>query len=863
MATRADLQAQLDALEVKLSAAYDTIVGTLAPKLQRFDLPADAWRSYISVGPYTLTPPQTALLGTIFRNMGEAQRTAFLDAVNTVNALRPQAAAIYLQLHPLDAGLTDFQIFLIMVAAVAGGAALAGAGSAGAGAASGAAGASGAGAGASAGASAAGAGAGAAGASGVALSTVGTGAALDTTAGTIAEASTALAGVGATTGAAAASSAATTAGSLASTLGKGVADLTGSSTLGSLVSDVAGNIGSIVSDIEQFVKPLTDFASQILTGIQDLNKTFIQPVADFISKDYTTITGLVNEVHTLADSGLKGILAIPSALASAFTSLDAANRRLATQTGAINKDIAGSVLVPGIGDKIASPLGDIHALLNSAWTTPVPDVGNLQPIKLDESLFNADELTQKFNKVTAKLADMGIVGRVVAVLVDGFNDILGYLGSVENLVELAKQKGNQDLPVEPLGVEETIDAWWKNHFDESTALIELARHGIDETRARALYNLREWLPDPNTTLTMFYKGVITSEEVANSLTRQGFTQEDINALANAMLGALNPREAMAVSGRAAAVSEGFLPGSVGSNIPDDIKLLYPQNLLRADIGNFDWLQHWNIQGIDWWITGWYRGLVSDDEFKLACKAWNIPAELIPNMQLIGGQTIQLWMIPDLLATGALDEAAARTYLKFIGLEPNSVELMLTYGKAKANAGKGPDLLSLGKISEGNAKRMLEDGIINSSEYNSILIAHGYTPQAATLMADLAQQEIDLVSRKTFASNLITEFDLGQISLQQLQSQLGAEGYTQQEVANYTQQAETGLLKKAKRLSNTDVRDFLKAGIFSEQDALNTLTANGWSLSYAQAFVELWTTPKAAAQTQGSTPGGNTPTGGGA
>lgn len=688
--------------------------------------------------------------------------------------------------------------------------------------------------------------AGTVGEAGAALSTVGTTAALTSTAGALTEASGALAAAGAPTGAIAAASAASTAGSLAGTLGKGVADLTGSSTLGSLVSGVAGNLGSIFQDIEAVIKPLASFAQETLQGIETLNKTFVQPVADFISKDYTTITGLITEVHTLANSGLKGILAIPDALASAFSGLDAANQRLAQQTGQINSSIAQDVLVPGIGDKVAAPLGDIHALMNEAWSTPIADVGKIESVQLDESLFKDTDLTANFNRATVKLASMGVVGKVVAVLVDSFNDILGYLASVENIVELAKQKGNTDLPVEPLGIEEVIDAWWKDHFDESTALTELLRHGIDETRARALYALKEWLPDANTAVEMFYKGVITSEEVADALTRQGYSQADINALVNNALDPVNPREAITMAGRLAAASAGFLSQSLNSAPSDEIKQLYPPKLTRADVANWDWLAHWNIQPLDWWITCWYRGLCSDDEFKLAAQAANVPDELIPNLTSVAGQTVQLWMIPDMMGKGVFTEAQAREYLKYIGIEPKSVDVLIQYGQLSANAGKGPDLLGLGKISEGNAKQMLEDGIIDGSEYHSILIAHGYTEQAATLQQDLAEQQIELQARRTYASNLIQEFELGELTLQELQSHLGGEGFTQAEVQNYTQQAQTAALKKTKRLTNTDIKEFLGAGIFTEAQALTTLTAIGWSQTYAEAFIELWTRPKAAA-----------------
>lgn len=790
---------------------------------------------------FGLTPPG--------RLPSQALRDRLSQDLATLTVNRTRMGTIYSELHPtFELSPAEFIGILVATVATAGAASYL----AGAGAAAGAAGASGAaagGAGAAAGGGAAAAG-GLAAAAAPTFTTIGTGAALTTTAGTLAQASTALAGAGLTTAAASAAATASTAGTLASELGKGVSALTGSSTAGGLVSDIVGNASSLFQDIENFVKPLTDFASQILNGIKELNTNIIQPLADTVSSDFTTVTGLVKEVHELAGSGLKGILAIPDALASAFTSLDAANQRLAQLTGVINTKIASDVLVPGIGDKVASPLGDIHAVMNSAWNTPVPDVGNLQPIQLDESLFKYDDLITKFNTVTTKLANTGFVGKALAVLVEGFNDILGFLASTENLVKIAKQKGDQLLPVEPLGVEEVIDAWWKDHFDEATAMLELSRHGIDATRAKALYILKEWLPDPTTALTMFYKGVITWDEVNNALKRQGFSAADIEGLSKSILEAINPREAIGFAGRLAAASEGFLSGSLSSKPSDELAQLYPQRLQRADIANWDWLAHWNIQGIDWWITAWYRGVVSDNEFNLAAKALNIPDELVPHLTKVGGQTIQLWMIPQMLALNVFSEQQARDYLKYIGIEPNSIDLLIQYGNVQANKGKGPDPLGLGKISEGMAKKMLEDGIIDRNEFEEILIAHGYTNQAAVLTANLAQLEIDLTSRKAFANSLLQEYEQGLIDLATLQSQLYQENFTENEVANYVRQAEANAVKHTKRLSNTDIKDFFKAGLFTEAQALNELEAIGWSQANAQNFLTLWQGTAQAPPAQG-------------
>lgn len=682
----------------------------------------------------------------------------------------------------------------------------------------------------------AGAGSGAA-ASAPALSSVGTGAAVATTAGAVT--TPIVVGTTAGTAAAATAAAATTTASVASTVGSAVTSVTGSSAAGAVASTVVGDIGSAITDVEQFISPLTTLIQQVLTGIEDLNKNIIQPLSDTVLKDYNTITGLVTEVHQLADSGIQGILSIPTALATAFTSLDASNQRFAAALGATNQATAANTLVPGIGGAIANPLGQIHDALTNSFSNAITDVGVTDLDHLNEVAFNMDAFNALLGSNVGDFQGKGIAFDLINTLMLLIRPILTVTGVGESLLNYARQLGSQANPLEPVDPGEIIRAWWRGNLAEDQALLELQRHGIDSTRAQLMHDIEQWVPPPGDAVRMYYRGELSEEGYLAALQKQGFSIDDAQALFASEMAPVNPREALEAEGIVEAVAMGFLQTSLGSAVSDDQKAAYNADAQSPEQAQLDWIGHWDIQPMSWWITAYFRGLASQDELNLAARAHNIPQELWATLPAVEAEPIQLWMIPDMLATGIFTDDQALAYLKYIGIDANSAQIILNYGHSKSKTPTGVVAQTLGGIVAGQAKTMFQDGIITSEQYVDVLTGHGYTEAAATLEVNLVKYEIDVQQRKSYAETLILQVLQGLMTEQQFQAQLSSQGYTAAEVAKYTQELQQRYQQTQKKLSNSDVKEFLKAGIFSNDDAYGALQLNGWNSTYAAAFITLW------------------------
>lgn len=811
------LQAQLAALVAQITQLHDKLqVETAAAAGTRGQQLSEEGAGAETKPTFVLTPNQQQEQFLHAYGLTPARHFASTDAVQeyttdlyTLINLTNEAGLLYNELNP-DSNTTLLAFVALVTAGLAVGAvgAAVGAGSATSGA-----------------------------ASAPAISSVGTGAAVATTAG--AATAPIVIGTSVGTATAAATSAAATSASVASTVGSAVTSVTGSSAAGAVASTVVGDIGSAITDVEQFISPLTSLISQVLQGIDELNKNIIQPLSDTVLKDYNTISGLVTEVRQLASSGIQGILSIPTALATAFTSLDASNQRFAAALGATNAATAANTLVPGIGGAIANPLGQIHEALTATFSQAVTDVGATTLDRLNEVAFNMDAFNAMLGSNVGAFKGKGLWFDAINTILLMIRPLLTVAGLGESLLHYARQLGSQANPLEPIAPSEAIRGWWRGNLSQAQALLEMQRQGLDSTRAQLLHDLEQWVPPPGDALRMFYRGELTQEGYLAALAKQGFSEDDALALLAAQMRPVNPRELLEAQGVATAMTKGFLASSLGSAASDDQKAAYEAAEESPEQAQLDWLGHWDIQPMSWWLTAFFRGLASQEELNLAAEAHNIPPELWPNLPAVEAEPIQLWMIPDMLATGIFTDEQALAYLKYIGIDANSANFILAYGKSKSKTPLGVVAQTLGGIVAGQAKVMFQDGIITSQQYVDVLTGHGYTEEAATLEVKLVQYEFDVAARRSYAETLISQVLQGLMTEGQFQAQLSAQGYKGAEVARYTQQLQQRYQQTQKKLSNSDVKEFLKAGIFTPDDAYQALQLDGWNSTYAAAFITLW------------------------
>lgn len=839
MATKAQLVADLAALTKKAGALY--------LKLRKEILASNGQKLAAAISQDDLhyvghkAPNQWRRLGLPIP--GKLMTTAQANQINSdaseLESLDHQMAVIYAKLHP-NSGLSDLEIFGLMVLAVAGAAAIpyAAAGSAAAG--------TGASAGtttaASTGTLATATGITAPALTGATLAPVGTSAI--TAAGTAAGASAAselaaaaAAGVPAAAGAAAA--AGTTASSIAGKVAGSTSAASGADLVKSIGSDITKGLNSIVPGLGTTLSDVVGTVGSALKLVDNVTTNYIEPILTVIEKDYNTITGLISTVQTLAHQGIQGILAIPQDITDALSTVEAGAIRVAQVTGGINEGIVSNTLIPGITEGVGNQIGNLHTVFKGVFEQQVPGVGELSIDKLNDTEFNLDQMRAALAALPNGKKIAWPWGDLLSVIALVAFDFAKLAGTADTVVEWSKQLGQQTNPITPLAPGEAVRAWWRGQISADQAAQEMARQGIDPTRAKLLHDMEQWLPGINEAIRLYYRQSIGKDELFSALGKQGLSDADVNAMLLAALEPLNPREAIEMNGRLAAGQAGFLPNTLNSKVPLEYKSLYSPRFSDPEIGNIDWLRHWKLPDFGTWATMYFRGAITKEQLAQAATAGNIPTEIVDGLTLAEQELIQLWMIPDMLGTGILTEQEAMDYLTKMGIEDQSAKIILKYGFSKAKPAKAVDTLGLVKISLGNAATMYEDGIVNREEYLSILEAHGYDLAAAQLTADLADMKLELAQRKAQATGWIEEVLKGLLTPEQFKLNMVNANYTSAEQALFTTEMESKLIRQQKILSQAEIKDFMKYQIFTASQAQAFLQIAGYSAGIAQGFILMW------------------------
>lgn len=654
-------------------------------------------------------------------------------------------------------------------------------------------------------------------------------------------------------------------GSIIATIGSaiGSAIAAGGAALGTIVEDVFKEIGKTVGGalgamfhlsglvlgsidqeiitvlgvIEKVVNTVNTFVQGILKPIEDLMSS-ISALFDVINRDYQAITTLVDELHADLHNGIQGLLQIPKTIADALASVESQTVRAVQQLNKGSAATAKDILVPGMSSSIGDPLKNLGTSFSHPVETDYDLTKGLQPARLETC-----GVGPGFNSHIARIqAELLKPSHLIDYLGKVLSDI-GWLGiyleaSVVADIECVKQVARSDNPSELLGVGDVIEGLYRGILGQTEAENEVRRRGFSPDRFQTLKENAQWLPGLRESFLLFWRGLISHDELVAILQKLHLTKADAEAMEGMIPEPPNPRELIQTFSREVAQGAGFLGKSFGSVAPDGVRKAYLPLGLSENRAELDWLMHWRVPDVDWWLTRYVRGLGSLDDAKNAAVSLGYPDEILDDLLPVFQETIQLWMIPDILGAGLLTEQEALDYLHYIGIGPKSAAILVKWGATKLKAPLSAQAATLQAVSVSNAKKMFQDGIIQQATYQNILEAHGYTVEAAQLTVALAKQELDITARKNYVTGLIAEVDAGLLTEQQMVDDLYSNGYSEVQIVEATNKIKAAKVAKVKQPTKAEYTDFLRYGVIDGDTYLTDLQAIGYSAQSAAYFYAL-------------------------
>lgn len=615
-------------------------------------------------------------------------------------------------------------------------------------------------------------------------------------------------------------------GTIKSAVGTAFTAITGFT--GNVINGIGNFVNSTSKFIDAFITPIKNLVNEITGFVNRINTNFVEPIKNVVAGTYNAIRNFSTALHTDLHNGILGLLSIPGDLANALTSVDAQFQRATVALGGIQQHIASDTLVPGLKATIGDQITEFSRAYNETVGPATGEIGNF---KL-EQLYSAkttDELKQWFVEVET---DNGALGGFYGKLWKIFTALITLLPYISNTkagnFEQERQASFAEFLPGLLPLSEIVRSIYRATAPINELEAEASYHGISPGKLALLVENARWLPGGRELVEMLFRGAVTQADADKVAAQIGYSSASWQALQQAALGPPDARQVIEATQRRAATEGGWLSGSVGGAAPQEVvdaARIASMNKNRAEA---EWTNHWRIPGTEFWFTAWRRGVAKPDDLISAAQAEGLPPEVANMLPTVFARPIELWMIPDMVGSGIMTEQQGIQYLEYIGMDANSSKLIMDYGLSKLKAPVASQAAELAHISASQAKKMYDAKIINATEYQTILIDHGYGNQAAELTVALAVQEEAITERTNTAKGLVQEFKAGQITKDTAVAQLYALGYSTPEVDKYANEMKLAAAAKAKIPDESQLKDMLRYGVISASQWKDGMALLGYS-----------------------------------
>lgn len=431
-------------------------------------------------------------------------------------------------------------------------------------------------------------------------------------------------------------------------------------------------------------------------------------------------------------------------------------------------------------------------------------------------------------------APKGVAGYLVGKLLAfpyWISVIKAALSGVEREIEIGAAAGSV---AEPLGVGDAVQAYRTGYWDITTLNTEASLSGISPERVSAYLAASYKWPSPGDLTSWVSRGIIDGNAFNNYMQAGGVDASLYEFYTQAGTRPVDPATSMSAAGRQTVTLGGFLPITLASQPPGSITALYQQNSLDPSQAAVDWMLHWNIPGMDWWVNAFFRGKVSQADVNNAAVAANFPAEVIQNLVDTQRPLLPMRVTSTLLSRGIITEAQAQANYTALGYDNATIAQLIAYAAYTKPTTTGSAMADLAKVTIATATGLFDDGAITADQLNTILLAHGYTADAAALQTEFITLKNDASIRKANAQALVDQVNLGQVTIADAVSQLHAAGYSQNEVLKYQKAMHLAKQTSLKLPTFAQAASMYKQGLIDEP----TFTAFLVTLNYDPEWIPL-------------------------
>lgn len=665
----------------------------------------------------------------------------------------------------------------------------------------------------------------------------------------------------------------TSGGSTASTITSAITAAVSDPTL----SNIAGVTSAAFSSLKDVLSPITN----TISAIAAFNRDTILPITTGISTTINTVNALVKVLHSDLAGGLQGLLDIPLALSNALGSLDATWSRAFSQLDTANRANITGLILPGFVGNKPGALGAMSTTLEAAFAIPTGTFKIPPGIHLTEgtAISTIEELMASADAwLQSDTPWVQTLGHMLAKLGIWATHISGTLAG---LVEAGLEEQRKAAGMERLGEGDVQSLYKRGELSTADATEELRLHGYSAERAAALLTMARPIFDTGQILDMVRRRYMSGADGSAALRANGWLESDIELLLSSNV-QLPPMDTVFELLRRGSIDageaerelqrQGYDPGIASRLLPLSMRLLGLQDVIaredRSEIvsggGGFTflsqsppegftqyaamlgidepsavtlWSNHWAMLPPQLAVQGFFRGYLSRAQLAASLAAVSLPVELHQNYIDLQRPLIPARSIGTMISHGILSETEARNVLRQRGFDDFSAQGIIDLAKSSTHPPKATQADTLHGLTQDAILKMYDAGSIEEPQAIELLVALGYTADAAQALVDLQRVHGDIAARAAEIELVLARAKAGVIDNAAALDELTSLHLTGTEQTKALARLTSMRAARTKIPSEAMLLKMHKHGLLSDVEAMQALELTGYSEAWAQLIIQ--------------------------
>lgn len=426
---------------------------------------------------------------------------------------------------------------------------------------------------------------------------------------------------------------------------------------------------------------------------------------------------------------------------------------------------------------------------------------------------------------------INVIGSVVAYILLPLN-----MAQVKSNIEM--QKYRQCYPDALMLPEHYVRAWHYGHMEAGDAVEQIRKQGFTTEDAGRFLEDGFLPPSLDLLFSEWFRGFISDDDLELQMRRLQFSPQQITQLKKVAFFIPPVQDLITM-----AVREVFSPEIARANgqfddFPPEFGKWAEQQGVSEEWALNYWAAHWRLPSEQMGFEMLHRGVIDEDRLRGLLVALDIMPGWRDEIIQISYTPFSRVDIRRMHKMGVLDDAAVELAYRDIGYSPEKSKMQLEFVKALNDE---EDLVTLNIASDltrSNIIGFYTEGIINRVVALALLLQAGINVAAAELFLMDADLTIERKERKDNIALVLARFKNGIITYELALNEISGLNLEERE----RNKVSIELLKIREDLhklpSRADLDKFLKADLVSDEEYIQTMVLNGYTLYWAQKYLEL-------------------------